>query len=68
MSKEKLKLIKAISSDSKYDRDFINKYFDIVFKKKQLKKLVREHKNRSRVLEILRQSPEYATMKSWNVI
>lgn len=58
-----IKFLNDLPDDPHYDREYINKFYTIVFSEKYLMKKLRSGKNRTEMLQILRGTKRYATMK-----
>lgn len=59
----KLELLNDLPRDSHYDREYINKAFTVMFSEKYLFKYIRSGMTRKDLLEKLRQTKRYNTIK-----
>lgn len=64
VSAMKLELLNDLARDSRYDREYINKAFTVMFSEKYLLKYIRSGMTRKDLLEKLRQKKRYNTIKA----
>lgn len=63
-----MKVLNAISSDTDSDRQYVNKFFVVIFAEKYLQKLIMKGMDREKVLNELRSTKRYATMQGNNFV